>query len=482
MLRHQTAYPLNEGGCFLEKPWETGERERALKRTFLPCRGNHLNPTRMIALGFGVIILLGTILLHLPVSARDGRFTPWLTCLFTATSATCVTGLVQVDTFLHWTPFGQGVVLILLQLGGLGFVTLMTLVSLALRRRIGLSQRLVMASALNLSQTSGVVRVVRHALIGTFLLEGAGALILSTRFVPRFGPGRGLWFSIFHSVSAFCNGGFDLMGEYTGPFSSLAGFQSDPVVLTTIMVLIVTGGMGFFVWEDWLEHKNWKGLSLYTKLVVAITAGLILFGWLFFLTAEWDNPATLGQMAPGEKLLNALFQSVTLRTAGYATLDQGGLTDSSAALSILLMLVGGSSGSTAGGVKTVTAGVLVLSLWESLRGREQVVVRGRTIPARRVLDAMTLTMAVLLLFVAGSMALSILDGLPYLTASYEVASALATVGLSMGATPGLSPASSLLIVLFMYLGRVGILSFSIAFLTRRSDSKLRYPTADMMIG
>lgn len=444
--------------------------------------GKNLNPTRLIALGFGLIILLGTLLLHLPIAARSGQWTSWLTCLFTATSATCVTGLAKVDTFLHWSWFGQLVILVLLQLGGLGFVTLITLVSLALRRRIGLSQRLVMASALNLSNTAGVVRVVRHALMGTFLLEMGGAVLLATRFVPRFGPAQGLWFSTFHSVSAFCNGGFDLMGEYTGTFSSLAGFQDDPVVLVTIMALIVIGGIGFFVWEDWLEHRRWKGLSLYSKLALAITGGMILSGWIFILWTEWDNPATLGLMSPWEKVLNALFQSVTLRTAGFATLDQGGLHDSTAVLAILFMLVGGSSGSTAGGIKTVTAGVLLLALWESLRGKEHVVFRGRTIPARRVLDAMTLTLAVALLFLAGSMALSLLDGLPFLVAAYEVGSALGTVGLSMGATPGLSPASSLLIILFMYLGRVGILTFSIAFLTRRSESRLRYPTVDIMIG
>ena len=444
--------------------------------------GKNLNPTRLIALGFGLIILLGTLLLHLPVASRSGQWTSWLTCLFTATSATCVTGLAQVDTFLHWSPLGQLVILVLIQLGGLGFVTLLTLISMALGRRIGLSQRLMMASALNLSNTAGVVRVVRHALMGTFLLESGGAVLLATRFIPRFGWGRGIWFSVFHSVSAFCNGGFDLMGEHTGPFSSLAGFQDDPVVLLTIMALIVLGGIGFFVWEDWLEHRSWKGLSLYSKLVLTITGGLILFGWFFFLWAEWNNPQTLGSMSTGKKILNALFQSVTLRTAGFATLDQGALTDSTAVLSILFMLVGGSSGSTAGGIKTVTAGVLLLALWESLRGEEQVVLRGRTIPARRVLDAMTLTLAVALLFLAGSMAMSLIDGLPFLTAAYEVASALGTVGLSMGATPGLSPASSLLIVLFMYLGRVGILTFSIAFLTRRADNRLRYPTADIMIG
>lgn len=442
----------------------------------------NLNPTRMISIGFAAVILLGTLLLHLPVSARDGQSTPWLTCLFTATSATCVTGLVQVDTMLHWSGVGQGVILVLLQLGGLGFVTMLSLVSLALGQRIGLSQRLIMASALNLPSTAGVVRVARHALKGTFLVEGLGALVLCTRFIPKFGWGRGIWFSVFHSVSAFCNGGFDLMGEYTGPYSSLGGFQRDGVVLLTIMVLIVVGGLGFFVWEDCLEKRRWKGLSLYSKLVLSITGSLIVTGTLFFLWIEWDNPATLGQMPVWEKVLNALFQSVTLRTAGYASIDQGALRDSSAVLSALLMLVGGSSGSTAGGIKTVTVGVLLLTMWSSLRGREQVVLRGRTIPERRVLDAVTLAMTVTVLFVSGTMALSLAEGLPILTAVYEVASALGTVGLSMGATPGLSVAGSLMIILFMYLGRVGILSFSIAFLTRRSDGKLRYPTAEVLIG
>ncbi|MGE4276851.1 MAG: TrkH family potassium uptake protein [Lawsonibacter sp.] len=453
-----------------------------MKISFLLRGGKNLNPTRLIAVGFGAIILLGALLLHLPIASRTGQMTPWIICLFTATSATCVTGLVLVDTFLHWSAFGQGVILVLLQLGGLGFVSLITLVSLALRRRIGLSQRMVMASALNLTSTSGVVRVVRHALMGTFLLEGVGALALSTRFIPLFGWRRGLWFSVFHSVSAFCNGGFDLMGGYTGPFSSLAGFQDDPIVLLTIIALIVVGGIGFFVWEDWLECRSWKKLSLYSKLVLNVTGGLILFGWLFFLWVEWRNPETLGPLTAGEKVLNALFQSVTLRTAGFATLNQGALSDSSAALSVLFMLVGGSSGSTAGGIKTVTAGVLLVAMLEGLRGKEQVVLRGRTIPQRRVLDAMILALAVGMLFAAGAMLLSLMDGLPILIAGFEVASALGTVGLSMGATAELSLASSLLIILFMYLGRVGILTFSVAFLTRGSDRRLSYPTMDVMIG
>lgn len=443
----------------------------------------NLNPTRFVVLGFLTIILLGTALLCLPISSRDGTFTSPLVCLFTATSATCVTGLIQVDTYLHWTFFGQVVILLLLQLGGLGFVSLITLVSLVLNQRIGLSQRMVMASALNLNGMSGVVRVVRHALMGTFLIETVGAVLLSLRFIPLFGWAKGIWFSIFHSISAFCNGGFDLLGEYSGAFASLADFQDDPLVLLTIMALIVVGGLGFFVWEDWLRCRSWKGLSLYSKLVLGITAGLILFGWLLFLMLEWDNPGTLGGMAPWEKALNALFQSVTLRTAGYATLDQGALQESSAVLSMMLMLVGGSSGSTAGGIKTVTAGILLLSLKAGLQGRGEVVLHHRTIPQHRVLNAMTLAMTVIMMFFFGSMLLAVSDGLPFLDSAFEVASALGTVGVTVGITPGLSPVSSLLVIAFMFLGRVGILSFSIAFLTQaRRVNKLHYPTVDVMVG
>lgn len=442
-----------------------------------------LNPTRYIVLGFGGIILLGALLLHLPVAARDGLPTSWLTCLFTATSATCVTGLVMVDTAVHWTWFGQLVILLLLQLGGLGFVTLISVVPFALRRRIGLSQRLIMASAMNLSRMSGVVRVVRHALIGTCILEGAGALLLATRFIPKFGFWEGLWFSIFHSVSAFCNGGFDILGLYSGPYASLADFRGDPVVLGTIMALIICGGLGFFVWEDIITKKSWKGLTLYTKLVLGITLGLILLGGVFFAWAEWYNPATLGDMPVWQRPLNALFQSVTLRTAGYATFDQAGLQDSSAVMSILLMLVGGSSGSTAGGVKTVTMGILLLALRDGLRGREQVVLRGRTIPQRKVMDAMTLVLTVVMLFLFGSMTLSLLDAVPYVQAAFEVASAMGTVGVTMGITPQLSVPSALLIISLMFLGRVGILSFSIAFLTRgKGENKITYPDAEMMVG
>ncbi len=456
----------------------------------------NLNPTRVVVVSFLFIIFLGAFLLWLPISSRDHIFTSPLVCLFTATSATCVTGLVQVDTWLHWTFFGQLIILLLIQLGGLGFVSMFSLVAFAFHKRIGLSQRLVMASALNLSSTSGVVRMVRRALFGTFLFELLGAILLSTRFIPKFGWLKGIWFSVFHSISAFCNGGFDLMGGYSGAFSSMSGFTGDPVVLLTLISLILLGGMGFFLWEDIYQtiiqskqyamqdwKKKFRSLSLYSQMAIQITAVLILGGSLLFLLLEWSNPETLGALPPWQRFLNALFQSTTLRTAGFATLDQSLLEDGSLLISIVLMLIGGCSGSTAGGLKTVTIGVLLLALKDSLKGQDAVVYRGRTIPHSRVFSAMVLLQVVLLLFFLGVFALTITANLPFLPSTFEVASALGTAGLSMNLTTQLNPLSSLLLIVLMFLGRVGILSFSIAFLNKqRKSNSILYPTVDMMIG
>lgn len=446
-------------------------------------RSRSLNATRIVAGSFAVIILAGTLLLTLPIASRDGHSAGMFTALFTATSSSCVTGLILVDTWTQWSLFGQAVILAMIQLGGLGFMTVLSLASFVLRRRIGLSQRLIMVSTLNLNDLDEVVRVVRHALAGTFIIEGAGALLLAVRFIPRVGLLRGVWYGVFHAVSAFCNAGFDLMGGEFGAFSSMAGWQGDPLVLGVCTILIVVGGLGFFVWEDIWKQRKWRKLSVYSKMVLIITALLLLGGAAFFFAVEFGNPATLGDMPVWQKGLNALFQSATLRTAGFDALGQGGLTDSGKALSIILMLIGGSSGSTAGGVKTATVGVLLLALRASLTGREQVVFRGRAIPYRRVLNAMTLVLVVLFLFMAGSVALSTMEGLPYLDCAYEVASAMGTAGLTCGITAGLTPVSQGLIILMMYLGRVGILSFSIAFITRtRYPAKLKYPEMDVMIG
>lgn len=448
---------------------------------FIAKLNRNFNGTRIVALSFGIIILAGTLLLMLPAASADGVSNGLMTALFTATSATCVTGLALVDTLTAWSGLGQGVILVLIQLGGLGFMTVITLFSLALHRRINLSERLVMVSTLNLNDMEGVVRVVRNALRTTFTVEGVCAVILALRFIPRYGLAQGLWKGVFISVSALCNAGFDLMGPAEG--GSLSTFRSDPVVLFTVMFLIVFGGLGFFVWEDLRRAGRWRDLRLYSKLVLGMTAGLIVLGAVYFFCAEYGNPATLGPLNLWEKLLNSLFQSVTLRTAGFASIDQGGLYDSSVALSCLFMLIGGSSGSTAGGLKTVTAAVLLLSLRAGLRGRSEVTIRRRAIPTRRVLNALTLTLVVLVLFFTGAMAISLADGIPFLQAAFESASAIGTVGLTTGITPVLSPFSHVLLICLMYLGRVGILSFSIAFLTAgRYPARIQYPTADVMIG
>ena len=361
-------------------------------------RSRRFNATRLVALSFGGIILLGTLLLSLPISTRSGESVGLFTALFTATSATCVTGLVMVDTCQTWSFFGQAVILLLIQLGGLGFMTVITVISLVSHRRIGLSERLVMVSTLNLNELDGVVRVVRHALMGTAFFELCGTLLLSIRMIPRFGLFRGLWHALFHSVSAFCNAGFDLQGIDTGAFSSLSGFADDPVVLLTTAALVIIGGLGFFVWEDILKNRCWKKLTIYSKLVLSITLFLLVGGTLFFLGAEWSNPATLGPMTVGEKCLNAFFQSMTLRTAGFNVIDQGAMTDNSIVMSCILMLIGGSSGSTAGGLKTVTVWVLVMVVASGLRGRENIVFRGRTLPTQRALNAVSLFLMVSFLF------------------------------------------------------------------------------------
>lgn len=446
-------------------------------------RSRRLNSTRLVALSFGVVILVGALLLALPISARSGESQGLFKALFTATSATCVTGLVVTDTALTWSPFGQAVILLMIQIGGLGFMTIITVVSLLAHRRIGLSERLLMVSTLNLSDLDGVVRVVRRALVGTVFFELMGAALLSVRMIPRFGLSRGLWHALFHSVSAFCNAGFDLQGVDTGAYSSLSGFAGDPVVLLTTAALVIIGGLGFFVWEDIVQNRSWKKLTLYSRLVLTLTALLLLGGTLFFFLEEGESPDTLGGMGPWEQWLNAFFQSTTLRTAGFNVIDQGAMQDNSIVLSCIFMLIGGSSGSTAGGMKTVTVWALGMVLFTSLRGRERITFRGRTLPARRAMDAVTLFLLVLTLWICGSMAISVADSVPFLHAAYETASALGTVGLTTGITPTLSRASHILLIALMYTGRVGGLSISIAFLTgRKVADKIKYPEFHVMIG
>lgn len=436
--------------------------------------------TRLIALSFGGVILVGTLLLMLPISSKSGVSCGLVPALFTATSATCVTGLVVADTLSAWTLFGQVVILAMIQLGGLGFMTMLFYLGTVMRRRASLNQRLMMVSSFNLNDMAQVDVLVRHALKTTCFIEGIGAVILIACFLPRYGLSA-IWKGIFIAVSAFCNAGFDILGPDGG--GSLMSYNQNPVVLLTVAALVVCGGLGFFVWEELIQKRCYRTLSLYSKMVLWLTGGFLLLGTVFFLGMELPNDATLGALPLGHALVNALFQSATLRTAGFYSIAQNGLADVSLVMCILLMLVGGSSGSTAGGIKTVTVGVLFLALRSSLRGEEQVILRGRTIPSSKVLAALTLVLAVGSGFIASSMAIAIVDQVPYLWAAYEAASAMGTVGLTVGITPELSTFSHLVLIAMMYLGRVGILSFSIAFLGRGKEvRKISYPNTNVMIG
>ena len=441
-----------------------------------------VSATKVIALVFAAIILLGAVLLNLPAASRDGISCGFRPALFTATSATCVTGLVLYDTWTQWSGFGQTVIITLIQIGGLGFMSAATLIVFLLRRKVGLKQRLVMAQALSVSDMDSVVKLQKTVLIGSFSIEAMGALILTLRFWPEYGFVTALKWGAFHSVSAFCNAGFDILGCIT-PGASLMEFQSDPVVLLTLGALVAVGGLGFLVWEEIASRKQFKKLSVYSRLVLVTTGALILAGWILTCILEWNNPGTLGPMGIGDKLLNGLFQSITLRTAGFAAVDQAALTEGGKAVSVVLMLIGGSSGSTAGGLKTVSFVVLVLFLWTRARGRETVCIYRRTIPAGQVLDAMTIALIMILLAMFGGIFITATSPVGFTDALYESISALATVGLTAGATGSLSIPAQILIMVYMYFGRVGVLTISLGFLTGdRAEERFRYAETNLLIG
>jgi len=335
----------------------------------------NLNPAQVLALGFSGVILLGALLLDLPVASKSFESVGFINALFTATSAVCVTGLVVVDTATHWTLFGQLIILVLIQIGGLGFMTMATMFALVVGKKISLKSRLVMQEALSHQNISGVVRVTRNVLVMTFSIEALGAVILSTKFVPEFGMGHGIFLSIFHSVSAFCNAGFDLMGN----FVSLTAYVKDPVINFTIMGLIVTGGLGFTVLSDLALKRNFKTLNLNTKLAVTVTAALIAFGTLFFFIVEYNNPDTIGNLSMLEKWMASMFQSVTPRTAGFNTLPINKLTMSSLLMTIVLMFIGGCPASTAGGIKTTTFGLILFNIGSVISGYEETVMFKRRV-------------------------------------------------------------------------------------------------------
>lgn len=442
-----------------------------------------MSPTQIIAVGFAGIILLGTLLLMLPVASRNGQSAGFLTSLFTATSSTCVTGLILVDTWTQWSGFGQIVLLCLIEIGGLGIMSAASLIVFVLRRKVGLRQRMLMAQALSVNEMDGVVRLQKWVLLGSLIIQFTGAAILFLRFLGTgYGWAQSAKWGIFHAISAFCNAGFDITGSIS-PGANMIVFQEDPVVLITIMALIVVGGLGFFVWEEVATVRSFRKFSVYTKLVLLVTLILIVSGAAAIAYLEWNNPATLGNMDTSTKILNAFFQSVTLRTAGFVSVDQAGLLDATKAVGSALMLMGGASGSTAGGIKVVTMLVLILFVVTRARGRNTVTVFKRTIPHEKVMDAMTIATIIVGLTIVGAIVICASSPVNFIDAMYETTSALATVGITAGATTSLSLIAKLMIIVFMYFGRVGILTISLGFLMGdKAESRFRYANANILIG
>ena len=437
--------------------------------------------SRVIALTFLGIILCGTILLALPFSSRNGQSAGPVTALFTATSATCVTGLVLADTWSQWSNFGQVVILMMIETGGLGFMSAASLAWFSLKRKISIQQQLVMAESIG-SNMNDVVDHQRRLLIRAFTIEAIGAAILTARFMTEFSFPLALKLGIFHSVSAFCNAGFDVLG-FIRPGASLIVYQTDPVVCLTLSALVILGGLGFLVWDELLRERHPGKWSVYTKLVMITTGVLLVGGTVLFCLLEWRNPSTLGTMKAPQKLLAAFFQSMTLRTAGFAGVDQGLLTPAGKAVSIFMMLIGGSSGSTAGGLKTVTFVVLLMFLWNRMRGRQTVSVFHRTISNDHVLNAITIFMLMVLLAFAGATVICATSPVGFADSLFETVSAIGTVGLTAGATPRLSLVSKFLIILFMYFGRVGLLTISFGFLKKKaSGEKYKFANTDLLIG
>lgn len=458
------------------------EQKSWFNRHLFQKRSRQMSATRVIALVFAAIIALGTLLLSLPVASRSGERCSILDALFTATSATCVTGLTRFDTWSQFSGFGQVVVITLIQIGGLGFMSVATLIVFLLRRKVGLKQRMVMAQALSVNDMDSVVRLQKWVLVGSFSIEAVGALILTLRFLPQYGLGRALKWGVFHAISAFCNAGFDIFGEISSS-GSLVMFQSDPLVLLTLSALVILGGLGFLVWQDIVLKRRFRKMSVYSRLVLLGTAGLLLAGTAAVALTEWNNPNTLGGMSTADKLLNSFFQAVTLRTAGFFSFDQAAMTEGTKAMCILMMLVGGASGSTAGGIKIVTVMVLLLFLASRARGKNTVTVFKRTIPSAQVLDAMTITGIVTALAMGGAIFITLTSPVSFIHGLYESASAIATVGITAGATGSLSVAAQIMIIIFMYFGRVGILTISLGFLMgSRAQERFRYAETNLLIG
>ena len=436
----------------------------------------HMNSAQIIILGFAALILCGALLLMLPIASQSRTVTPFHETLLTATSASCVTGLVVRSTGAHWSLFGQIVILFLIQIGGLGVVTVALCFVRLSGRKISLFQRSAMQDSISAPQVGGIVRMTSLILRGTLFTEGTGMLLLLPSFCRRFGA-KGIWYALFHSISAFCNAGFDLLGTAADPFPSVTAFRTDPLVCITLALLILIGGIGFLTWEDIATHRHRIGrYRLQSKIILTVSAVLIAFPTLFFFFFEFTD-GTVGQ-----RLLDAFFQTVTPRTAGFNTVDLAAMQGASRAIMVVLMLIGGASGSTAGGMKVNTVGVLFANLGAIFRRRSEVEAFGRRIDPATVRQAAVIVTIYLTLFIGGGVAISAIEGLPIGSCLYESASAVATVGLTLGITPSLGVASQLILTVQMYLGRVGGLTLIYAALANPDTTPSRLPQEKVSVG
>ena len=440
------------------------------------CRKRRLSSFQIIILGFAGVILLGALLLMLPISATARCVTPFHEALFTATSAVCVTGLVVQDTGSYWSVFGQAVILTLIQIGGLGVVTVAASFALLSGRRISLMQRSTMQDAISAPKVGGIVRLTRFILRGTFLIELIGALAMLPVFCRDYGW-RGIWMAVFHSISAFCNAGFDILGTNNNLYPSLTGYVQNPVINITIMLLIITGGIGFLTWDDICENKlHFHRYRMQSKVIVIVTLVLIVLPALFFFFADF------GALPLGERIQAALFQSVTPRTAGFNTVDLSAMSGASLGVMILLMLIGGSPGSTAGGMKTTTLAVLLANAAATFRRRDSAQFFGRRLDCGAVKTAATILTMYLVLFFGGGVFISIYENLPLSSCLYEAASAVGTVGLTLGITPQLHIPSQMVLIALMYLGRVGGLTLIYAALSGKKTSNAKLPLEEITVG
>jgi trk system potassium uptake protein len=442
-------------------------------------RRTFLDPPKILVLGFAMLILIGTCILMLPIATVDGKGLTFINALFTSTSATCVTGLVVVDTGSTFTIFGQLVILTLIQIGGLGFMTFATFFFILLGKKISFRERLVLQEALNNLSLEGVVRLAKRILVFTALFEMAGGIILSFRFAKDMPIGKAIYNGFFHSISNFNNAGFDLMGE----FRSLTSYVEDPIVTLTVCALITFGGIGFIVMNELYDYRETKRLSVHTKMVLATSLILTVGGTFLIFLFEFGNTKTLQPLSPSGKVLGALFQSVTARTAGANTLNIPDLAQPTLFLMIVLMFIGASPGSTGGGIKTTTVATLLGTVWSQIKGKDEVVFYRRSISNETIFKALTVIVSALFLVMAITILLTITEtGKDFLMLLFEATSAFATVGLSMGLTPELSPIGRVLIILTMFAGRLGPLTVAFAVATKRNPDPYRHPKGKIMIG